>query len=84
MILSSLNNWLRSRTRVAIVMFQNAQGFEDSLPFSYTCRNFHVPECAELEELDPFSCSVAIFKFQNVLNVKNRFRCRTRVATIMY
>ena len=35
-----LKNPLRSRTRVAIVVFQNAWCFEQSAPFSHMCGNF--------------------------------------------
>ena len=44
MLFSSLKNRLRSRTRVTIVMFQKVWCFEESAPFSYTCRNCGVPE----------------------------------------
>ena len=36
-------------------MFQNAWCFEESAPFSYTCRNFELLECVEFEESAPFS-----------------------------
>ena len=54
-IFSSLQDRLRSRTRVRVEGKVMESSLKESAPFSHKCHSFQVPDCVKFEEWVPFS-----------------------------